>query len=167
MLATRIQILALFCAALAGCAQPQPVQLRTQFDPAEHDSYRQLGTNSLTGQGFLRQKGGGTVTCAGSQVLMFPATSFFREAMDIARSGGRPTLPTTLDPAYKPILKQSQCDAAGNFEFQGLPAGRWFLMTEVTWEVADVSQGGPLMREIEVRDGEPQRVLLTDDDRVD
>lgn len=34
------------------------------FDLAEHEKYRGEGTGSLEGQAFLRQQGGGVVTCA-------------------------------------------------------------------------------------------------------
>ena len=35
------------------------------------------GSNKVTGQAFLRQRGGQVVTCAGVQVIMYPNTKYF------------------------------------------------------------------------------------------
>ena len=103
--------------AYAGCAIRQPVEMQTKFDYSEHEPYTKPGENGIKGQGFLRQKGGGIVTCAGSEVLMMPATSFFREAIRLMRAGNKPQITEKIDPAFKPIIKRSQCDAQGNFSF--------------------------------------------------
>jgi hypothetical protein len=162
-------ILILFIALLAGCALPPPkppVELQTKFDYAEHDRYRQAGNGVITGQAFLRQKGGGVVTCAGNPVFLMPATSFFREIIGYMRRGQQVAFNDKVDPAYKSILKQSQCDAQGNYNFSGLPEGTWFITTEVTWMVGYNRQGGGLLREITVVNGQPIQVLLSDNDYV-
>src|SRR4030095_16529486 len=82
-------MLGLLC---AGCATRQPVQMQTAFDPLEHNAYMEPGENSIKGQGFLRQQGGGVVTCAGSEVFMVPATSFFREVVMLFRAGKYPQM---------------------------------------------------------------------------
>lgn len=141
-------------------------QLKTKFDPAEHDPYLRNGTAVITGQGFLRQRGGGVVTCAGSKVALLPATSFFVEYIGLKRSGHQPTLNYKLDPAYKTLIKQTQCDAQGNFSFQNIPAGNWYIVTDVKWQVGNSQQGGGLLRELTIADGESVKVLLSDDDLV-
>lgn len=163
---TRIPI-ALVAALMAGCAlsPPKPsVELQTKFDTFEHDSYRQDGTGAIAGQGFLRQKGGGVVTCAGNPVLLMPATPFFREFIGQLRNGRKVVLNDKLDPTYKPIIKQSQCDAQGNFTFSNLSAGTWFVMTEVKWTVGYRRQGGALLREVSVIDGQSTQAILSDND---
>src|SRR5262245_20885928 len=101
--------------AITGCAHRPPAQVTTPFEPAAHVAYLSTGSGTLTGQGFLRQRGGGVVTCAGSEVYVFPATSFFREVVGLMRAGKQPQLATAVDPFYRPIIKQGQCDAQGNF----------------------------------------------------
>lgn len=150
---------------ISGCAIRQPVQMQTRFDYASHKAYVQNGTGSVKGQGFLRQQGGGVVTCAGSQVYLMPSTPFFREAVNLLRAGKDPQIGQKLDPAYKVMLKQSQCDAQGNFLFTNLPSGGWFVMTEVKWSVGYNQQGGALLREISINNNETQ-VLLTDNDFI-
>lgn len=64
------------------------------------------------------------------------------------------------------MIKQSQCDAQGNFAFSSLPDGRWFVATEVKWTVRYAQQGGALMQELSVANGETAQVLLTEKDWV-
>jgi hypothetical protein len=94
------------------------------------------------------------------------ATSFFREVITHFRAGKQPQLAAQIDPVYRSILKQSQCAAQGNFEFTQIPNGRWFVLTEVTWAVGYARQGGTLMREVSLANGETVQVLLTDKDFI-
>ena len=166
----RIAWITTFSAALAlmACAvrQPEPVQMQMRFDYDLHKPYTQLGTNTIKGQGFLRQKGGGLVTCAGNYVLLLPATPFFREALSHLRAGRNPLFADRIDPAYRTMIKQSQCDAQGNFTFSGLPNGGWLVVTEVKWTVGYSPQGGALMQEVNIANGETKQVLLTDKDFI-
>lgn len=155
------------CAAalimLSACAPPPkqtytyPQQTLPAFDNAEHEPYRHSGSASINGQGFMRQRGGGTVTCAGSRVILAPATSYFRAALSIAHAGQAPQ-------PVKGYARIGQCDAQGNFHFAGVPALRWIVMTEVSWEVLKKRQGGVLSREVDAVDGSMVQVLLTDRD---
>ena len=156
--------LGLAAAILAGCAHMrQPVQMTTTFNVDEHRPYYQAGTNTIKGQGFLRQKGRGVVTCAGNDVYLMPATPFFRELVNHVRAGEKPE-PT--DSTYKLVLKKSQCNAQGNFEFGGVANGNWFVVTEVKWSVGYSQQGGALLEEVAVAHGETVQVLLTDKDWI-
>jgi hypothetical protein len=84
----------------------------------------------------------------------------------LERSGKTPQLTTALDPASKSMLKESQCDAQGNFSFAQLPDGAWFILTQVRWMVGYALQGGILMRQVSVANGETIQVLLTEKDWV-
>jgi len=141
--------------------KPVQEQMRVKFDYAVHKPYLQKGNNTIKGQGFLRQQGGGIVTCAGNDVLLLPATSFFREMVNLARAGKEPLFTGKIDPAYREMLKHTQADAQGNFTVSGLPDGNWFLFTQVEWTVGYQPQGGVLMEEVRVANGETKQVLLT------
>lgn len=147
----------------ASCAVAPPVAIGTPYDSAEHASYLKAGNGTIKGQGFLRQRGGGVVTCAGSPVLLFPATSYFREAVQIARTG-RAIAPESHVPEQ--LKKQTKCDAQGNFEFTNIAAGNWFITTEVNWVAGRNSQGGVLMSEVLVAGNQIQQVILTETNRV-
>lgn len=152
---------------LSACATPQPVQMQSTFNPELHKQFLQDGTGSIKGQGFLRQQGGGVVTCAGGPATMFPATQFFKEIVGLMAAGKSPQLQQSIppNPENSKMLRESQCDAQGNFTFTGLPAGNWLVLTEVIWVIDHQRQGGVLMREVVVGDGEVQ-VLLTDNNRL-
>jgi hypothetical protein len=89
----------LFCAGIAaaaalqgGCAHnfvTQPSFDLPSFDAEDHRSFEGSGTATIKGQAFLRQKGGGVVTCAGSDVKLMPATNYFKAAVAQARMGAQ------------------------------------------------------------------------------
>lgn len=157
-------------AALSGCASMMPppvppVPMTQQFREADHTEYLKAGSASLTGQAFLRQQGGGVVTCAGSDVILLPATPFFQEVVSIMRTGREPQVARPLT-EYTALYRKSQCDAQGNFVFANVPAGKYILMTQVQWVVGYNAQGGVLHREIDIPGSGVTNVLLTDTDRI-
>jgi hypothetical protein len=153
----------LFLAACAAPPPPPPMDLQSQFSPHDVQAFLASGTGSIKGQGFLRQRGGGVVTCAGAPVQLIPATPYFREFLHQLQIGRRPGPDQSLD-SYRTYFKRSNCDAQGNFDFENLPAGPWFVMTDVRWTVGNMPQGGVLLREVSVQDHQATQVLLSDSD---
>ena len=150
---------------LAGCASaPTPVAMTTPFDPVEHSSYKNPGTGSIKGQGFMRQQGGTVVTCAGSTAYLFPDTGYFREIIQIAKS--RQTVAAAIPIEAQQTVRTSDCDAQGNFSYSNIPAGKWFITVEVKWIIGYYPQGGSLLRNILVTDGQSQEILLSDKDFI-
>lgn len=158
----------LLSTCIAGCVALPPVEMKTRFVGSEHDQYRQQGSGVIVGQGFLRQKGGGVVTCAGSEVFVFPATPFFQEIVGHMISGHRVAFEAMgkVDPAYRSIAKQTQCDAQGNFMFTQLPSGSWYVATEVKWFVGTRRQGGSLLTKVSLNDGQRGQLVLSNSDYV-
>ncbi len=76
---------------ISACAGPK-VTINSDVSEAELAPYRQGGTASIIGQGFLRQQGGGVVTCAGEQVLLMPDLPPIRQAIEAARHGSQVTM---------------------------------------------------------------------------
>jgi len=132
--------------------------MRTKFDYLEHEPYARAGENVITGQGFLRQQGS-VVTCAGSRVLLLPASSYFREMIRHIVAGREPEPPEITYPTLKSMIRKTQCDAEGNFSFPELPDGAWFVLTEV-----NARNGGVLIREVTLSNRRTIQVLLTDKD---
>lgn len=151
--------------ALGGCVAT-PVAIKTPYSVEEHEPYRLEGKNSVTGQAFMRQAGGGTVSCAGTPATLFPDTAFFREAIDIASRGMKPDASGQTRPNRQgSSFRSAACDAQGNFVIERVPAGRWVLVAEVRWWAGPYSpQGGMLRQAVEVKDGATNRFLLTDAD---
>jgi hypothetical protein len=129
------------------------------------------GLNAVTGQGFSRQIGGGVVTCAGQPVVMLPDTEYFDQALSDIERGLPPDYQISKD--AKEMVKTSQCDAQGNFEFRKVPSGNWIIITNVSWGVGYVGhngfgfyngvrqEGGPVVKAVSVQDGEPNRFIVS------
>ncbi len=155
--------------AIAACApQQQTIHLSNKFDPAEAKFILTDGTATITGQAFLRQSGGGVVTCAGSTVYLFPRTKYaderIRHLYGSTLGGVNYAVNITFVPessAYIKLTRTAQCDAEGDFEFSNVPAGKFYVQTDVVWVVARAQQGGPILKPVDVARGQKVTVLLT------
>lgn len=153
---------------LVGCAQQQPRAPLTAWEPAysaeEHAPYRADGTSSITGQAFLRQRGGGVVTCAGEKVMALPDTQYFRETLVQLKAGLRPASDQERWQGAG-LVRWSQCDAQGNFAFAKLPAGKWIITTAVQWTIGYRQQGGMVSTNVNVAPGQALPILISDESR--
>ena len=160
-------------AVIAGCAVPQPAPpaphvITAPFDAAEARALMAPGVNQIKGNGFLRQQGGGVVTCAGEPVYLVPATAYAAERMRViygSEAGGLgmegrgpfpPNVQEYLDPQ-----RDTQCDAQGWFTFDQVADGRFFVITLVRWKVGNSPQGGYLMRPVTVSGGQMKSLVVT------
>jgi hypothetical protein len=162
--------------SFSGCMSVQEVAY-TYFE-SEMSPYLTSGAAKVTGQAFLRQRGGGVVVCAGEPVLLVPNIGVFAEAVRLRRSGVQPKIAGkqdgrvfqagTADPVAKKAIRQAVCDAQGNFELAGLPAGKWILYSRVQWVVGeyDWQQGSDLIAEVTTENTGEQKILLTDANRI-
>lgn len=177
MNATRTFAVLTLTAALAACAAPKPRTLvdLPPFPAAEYASLQQSGSASVTGQVFMKTAGGTVQLGAGNAVILEPATSY--SSAYYAAYGNRDPEPPRdfygqvepLQPSFDPrrdqYVRQTTADAQGNFQFSGLPAGRYYVSSKVVW-LAPVGggawqQGGTVTQEISVADGQGVRVMLT------
>lgn len=153
---------------LAGCAET--ITTSVQFDPAEVSYINQSGPGRIEGQAFLRQRGGGVVTCAGTEVKLIPAGDYARDRLSQiygSQEGGRiPVLGSVsqenVPQEYLTMIRTATCDADGNFAFSGLAIGEYYVLASVTWTVGGsyVPEGGAIMRLVNVG-STPVRVILS------
>ena len=136
-------LLGLAAAILAGCATTTPpVKLTTIFNPDEVAFINEEGDNTINGSAFMRQRGGGVVTCAGSNVILIPSGAYAQERMnmlygDITLPGfnpGRGGQIPPQNPEYWRFMRHTLCDAEGKFTFSKVSSGRYFIVTSVAWE---------------------------------
>ncbi|MDO5642138.1 MAG: hypothetical protein Q4G26_07080 [Paracoccus sp. (in: a-proteobacteria)] len=153
---------------LSGCLQ-NTVEMTNAFNPNAGTYILANGTASINGQGFMRQAGGGVVTCAGENVELVPATAYQEERIKIiygSTSGGSRTsgigdVPPPIAAGAERLKRTTQCDAAGNFEFNGLAAGDYYVHTEVRWIAGQYSpQGGVLAKRIKITNGQRAKIIL-------
>jgi len=157
---------------LSGCVQK--VATVNQFDPSEVEWSKASGDNTITGQAFVRQNGGGVVTCAGEDVQLTPRSAYNTERVintfGSADKPGYRTFSSLLggkvaeesNAAAKTFTRITSCDAEGDFSFENLPSGDYFLGTAVRWQVPNgfIPEGGGLFAPVSVSGGETKRVLM-------
>lgn len=155
--------LIVFC-GVACVTVPPPVP-RPVMDPSLWAFALESGDGYLTGSGFLRQRGGDVVTCAGSPVWLLPDAPFSRWILD--NSGYTGIGDAVSGPDVGRYVRESFCDASGEFYFDSLPAGPFFAVTVVTWEVPDTNvwtddtQGGLVYVPVEIEGDTEHRIVVT------
>jgi len=161
---TRLLALPLALSMPVACAST-PVTPRPMLDPEAAAFALQEGSAYLTGSGFLRQRGGDVVTCAGSGVWLAPATPFF----SWVANQGNPAAEFGMTP-MSDYVRTGFCDAEGEFFIESVPEGRYLVGTVIEWEIPGdtfdqifglTKQGGPVHVPVEIGSGEEYRVVIT------
>ena len=174
----RLAVCCAVVAVLAGCAVPREqfrtVYLMAKFDADEIRRGLEPGPLSLSGAAFLRQKGGGVVTCAGATVFLTPVTAYTKERMlAIYGSSGTTKFASVNERRVRfipddvveleAVARKERCDAQGNFQFSGLRPGSYYVSTVVLWSVGYNHQGGAVMERVDLESGKSPRVVLSGD----
>ena len=159
------------------------VNLVNQFKPEAASWFEENGSSTITGQAFLRQRGGGVVTCAAEEVVLYPVTDYSEEVISAQFDGSKQKGYSSYynvwginsgsvefnPPVSAEFFDNTQttiCDAQGNFTFKNLPADKeYFLVSRVIWEVPDSygmsTEGGSLMLRVSTQENETSEVVLT------
>ena len=150
--------------ALAGCAS-RPIPRQVVFNEADYAQYAEPGTATIRGQAFLVQAGGNVVKAAGREIALRPKTGYSEEwyARHIINN-------ETLEPGDTRILKYIRtvnADADGNFQFENVPAGEYYVTCFLTWGAYTGGyglspQGGWMVKRITVLPGSNIRVQLSE-----
>lgn len=165
------KLINLFCLilSLSACVG-RDLEITAKFDPREAAFVKNGGSARLSGQAFMRQNGGGVVTCAGEEVNLFPATKYATERFakiygDV--SGGRINVFQGVSlkgvpPEYLEYRRVATCDAEGDFEFSGVAPGTYYVQSRVVWMVPNsyFPEGGSVAKRVTLRSGQRLRVLL-------
>lgn len=109
----------------------------------------------------MRQRGGGVVTCAGQEVALIPVSEYAERRMSVlygnTNSGVAPMRNIVFDPnppAYWQTVQRTKCDSQGNFSFEGVADGSYFVALQIRWMAGQSTEGGNLMQRYEVRGGQ-------------
>lgn len=153
---------------LSGCTiqSVKHLQRTSTFNAQEVAWFNKPGDAVLAGQALLRTNDGEIRTCAGLTVILVPRSAFATEHVVAvygnAERGFRPIIGFTKDDIqYGPAGKAAICDAQGDFTFDNLHSGRYFVMAPVTWRSGHTLQGGVLMQSISLSAGESKHVVMT------
>jgi hypothetical protein len=172
--ALRFAVPALAVMLTAGCAAPTPpAQMSSPFNAGDVAWSRVPGAATVEGRAAIPAGGDASHTCAGGEAQLLPAGTYAAEMMRIvfgsdvrgyAPLASSPPYPANIATDFKNTVRRSGCDAEGRFRFDGVPAGRWYVFSNVIWRTASgeaARQGGALMQRIDVAEGARANVLLT------
>jgi hypothetical protein len=149
-------VLALFVLLLVcGCALPD---VDIAFDPKAAAFIHQRGKTTIKGEAFFRAENGRVVYAAGEWVYLIPATpysdarfaSFFGDEKYLRAT--RLFLFQEADPRYRDFMRATKADSGGNFQFDQVGPGRYYIWTTATW-IPDnwiLPAGGLIYDKIEV-----------------
>lgn len=142
--------------------------LAKDFDPAVAAKYSAAGSGKITGQAFLKTRGGNVRLGAGNSIMLMPDDAWTRRAVALMKTDpGANKLPSEIATYLARTIRTEQADAQGNFEFGDLPAGLYRLHTLILWEVPTgyrygmETTGGEVETVALVKDGATARVMLT------
>ena len=139
-----ISVVSILCSCV--CEQEHILThiMKNSFNVKEAKLLMKKGKNTIIGNAFLRQNGGGVITCAGSKVRLIPATDYAKERLRYLYSG--------TEKGYNPIVfkgcgkfgaamqfnfipspdsyieltKETVCDSSGHFKFNNINDGSFF-----------------------------------------
>jgi hypothetical protein len=149
---------------LAACATKTPPPKYATYSAnaeMEYAPYVIPGQSTITGQAFLTQNGGGVVKAAGRVVTLDPVTEVSKNWWYQAGRVWNNRHSTPPSPNFLKARRVTTADADGRFKFANVPAGAYYLRTELTWQVPYHGiQGGLLFKVVEVKDGETVSSIL-------
>jgi hypothetical protein len=127
-----------------------PVTLTAPFRAEDVSFVKQPGTATVSGTATLKLADGTLKGCAGFNVELLPIAAYSSERIQKTYGNTRqgqilleqnPPKFTPDVKAYHEMLLKSACDAKGQFRFEKVPAGEYFIMAFIIWD--DASSGAP------------------------
>lgn len=151
-----------FVTLLTACAMQAPIQ-RPVFPEAEYQRLELSGSGSVSGQVFMRTVGGDVKYGAGSNVFLFPDTTY--SEFWYQRSYIEQKALTPPDERQMVYTKVTQADGNGNFKFSNVAPGNYYVSSSVVWQAPTqfglANQGGIVAKSISVSADNEMRVMLT------
>ena len=125
---------------------------RMPFPEKEYSQLKKEGNNTVKVQCFLNTRGGDVVYASGSTIVLSPVTSYSTQFVDInlkATEGYYTGLTGESDPRQFEWVRQGTPDAQGNYVFEKVPDGEYYVYGWAAWN--DGYEGGFALKKISVR----------------
>ncbi|WP_240349681.1 hypothetical protein [Pseudomonas putida] len=155
-------VVAALSGVLSGCAGQPPLQ-RPPFPVEEYQKLVLDGAGTVSGQVFMKTVGGDVKYGAGSEVALFPVTSYSNFWYQNGYLQSKPIVPS--DERQKKYMKVTQADGNGNFKFTNVAPGDYYVSSMVVWQAPTqfglATQGGYVAKPIAVDEKTEARVMLT------
>ena len=154
-------------------SEERTIGLASTFSADEVSWVLKPGNSTVTGQAFLRLKDGSLKSCTGFRIELLPAGEYASERIFKTyrnNEQGQVLLednPPKFTPdvrVYHDMLLKGGCNHRGEFRFEKVPAGEYYVMAFIIWEenVGGVTRktGGGVMKRIHVTPGSQLSVKL-------
>jgi hypothetical protein len=150
-----------FALALASCV----VQRQAVFNETDARWAATTGTGSVMGRVFAIMKDDSERVARNTTIDLAPATPYFAEVISVAFARDRKLTPG--DPRSKKYVRTVPTNDEGEFEFHHLPAGDYFVGTDVQWNHSildadsneiSIKEVVPIYARVTVRAGETVKV---------
>ncbi|MDE0207311.1 MAG: hypothetical protein OXP66_14955 [Candidatus Tectomicrobia bacterium] len=150
---------------------PSPVEVASAFDVQEAAYIHDTGANVVEGRVFVRLWTGEEVPCRDKSVLLVPKTAFSEERIEYLYGGTlEPGLRRHLqgsrklaapDPEYREYMRRAPCNQAGEFRFEDLADGAYFVVGGVSWRETVGWVSISMMQPVDVEGSELVKMILT------
>ena len=142
---------------------------KATFRPEDYVPYQAQGTATLSGEAVVYTREGDDRYVAAESVMLIPATAYTVEIIEKDFIEAKKEIDPPLDQRLNAVIRTVQADSRGRFSFSNLPSGKYILYTTIYWEAPEYSRygpysssiGGPMVKNVTIKDGEKQRVMLT------
>lgn len=144
------------------------ITLQNSFDDKAVSWFTNTGTATIKGIAKFKSKNGELRFGEEFRVELMPYCLYSRERLQkiyqnkksgfIYLENGVPKF--TPDPeGYHKTIK-TFCDKEGKFEFNNLPAGKYYIVAFMIWENQTVKTGGGLMKKVVLSEGESESIKM-------
>jgi hypothetical protein len=159
----RAWILVVVLAACVG-SPANPYKRQAQFIEAEYAPYGKPGTSTISGQAFVKTRGGDVRYGAGNEVGLNPVTTYSNEWFE--QTVRKQRVMEAADPRCDKYYWETRADGEGRFTFENLPAGEYYVFCVISWEVAGQygmeTTGGVASAKVKVGSGQHlKNVIVT------
>lgn len=147
------------------CTVPPQTINRISFNPNEYENIETTGTSKIKGQAFIATRGGDVKYGAGRYVILNPVTSYSTDFYNKTVLNGL-KLPDP-DPRIFKYIKTTRADGFGNFEFENIAPGKYYIYCPIFWEIPTSNRymknhtGGYAYCTIIVNENETVKAILT------
>jgi len=145
---------------LSSCAT-SVLPRQAAFDDAEFGHYRRPGSGSVSGQLVVTSGNGSTHLGVNNHVALFPVTAYSKEIVE--REVGNGEYLQASDPRFLQYVRTTTTDAKGNFGFNHLAPGEYYVLGLAQWNEGNTAQYQWACETIKVGVGPTAGIKLTDD----
>jgi len=156
-------LLGLLTTATSGCAE----EISVPFDARQAQYILREGANTIMGRASLVSHSGHERSCSDSNVYLIPVTSYSHEW--VARIFGSPPSEygsriveehLAADAQFEKFQRRATCDDAGNFRFDHVPDGQYYVFSTIYWLTRWQRNGGALLGQVTVSGDMSTKIIL-------